>query len=295
MSRKKSLFFGSGCALVTPFKNGDVDFLAFEELISEQIRNGTDALIVLGTTGEAPTINENEREEIISFASNVVKKRVPLIIGTGTNSTEVTLRYTKMAERLGADGCLLVTPYYNKSTEDGLYEHFKKVAGSVDIPLILYNVPTRTCVNIPLNVYGRLKEIDNIVGIKEASPNVGYMSEIISLYGDYFDVYTGNDDLTYVNLSLGGYGVISVVANLIPSYMHQLCYEFKNGSIEKSRDLSLRIIPLIREMFSEVNPVPVKEALSQMGLCTNQLRLPLTSSSRKEQISKILREYALRE
>ena len=293
MSRKKNLFFGSGCAIVTPFKDGEVDYQAFEELINLQIRNGTDALIVLGTTGEAPTVSESERENIISFANDVISKRVPLIVGTGTNSTEVTLRYTKMARDKGADGCLLVTPYYNKATDIGLYEHYKKVAQSVDIPLILYNVPTRTNVNIPLGVYDRLKEIDTIVGIKEASPNVSYMSEIISLYGDYFDIYTGNDDLTYVCLSLGGSGVISVVANLIPSYMHQLCYEFKNGNAQKSRELSLKLIPLIREMFFEVNPVPVKEALFQMRLCTNQLRLPLTESSRKEQISRVLKEYKL--
>ena len=293
MSRKKNLFFGSGCAIVTPFKDGEVDYQAFEELINLQIRNGTDALIVLGTTGEAPTVSESERENIISFANDVISKRVPLIVGTGTNSTEVTLRYTKMARDKGADGCLLVTPYYNKATDIGLYEHYKKVAQSVDIPLILYNGPTRTNVNIPLGVYDRLKEIDTIVGIKEASPNVSYMSEIISLYGDYFDIYTGNDDLTYVCLSLGGSGVISVVANLIPSYMHQLCYEFKNGNAQKSRELSLKLIPLIREMFFEVNPVPVKEALFQMRLCTNQLRLPLTESSRKEQISRVLKEYKL--
>ncbi|MBQ7352667.1 MAG: 4-hydroxy-tetrahydrodipicolinate synthase [Clostridia bacterium] len=293
MSRKRNLFFGSGCAIATPFRNGEIDYPAFGELISLQIRNGTDALIVLGTTGEAPTINENERREIILFAKEKIGGRIPLIIGTGTNSTEVSIRYTKMAYDLGADACLLVTPYYNKATPNGLYEHYKKVAQSVDIPLILYNVPTRTCVNIPLEIYERLKEIDNIVGIKEASPSVSYMSEIISLYGDYFDVYTGNDDLTYVNLSLGGSGVISVCANLIPSYMHQLCYEFKNGNIEKSRELSLKLIPLIREMFSEVNPVPVKEALSQMGLCLSDMRLPLTKSMRKEQITKVLKEYNL--
>lgn len=293
MSRKRNLFFGSGCAIITPFKNGEIDYGSFEELIKLQIRNGTDALIVLGTTGEAPTVNEKEREEIISFAVGVINKRVPLIVGCGTNSTEVTMRYTKMAHRLGSDGCLLVTPYYNKATNQGLYEHYKKVAQSVDIPLILYNVPSRTNVNIPIDVYEKLKEIDTIVGIKEASPSVSYMSEIISLYGDYFDIYTGNDDLTYVNLSLGGSGVISVVANLIPSYMHQLCYEFKNGNIQKSRELSLKIIPLIREMFFEVNPVPVKEALKQMGLCTGQMRLPLTESSRGEQIAKVLKSYNL--
>ena len=284
MSRKRNLFKGSACALVTPFKNGEIDYRSLEGLIDFQISNGTDAIVLLGTTGEASTVNEDEREKIIPFARDKIGGRVPLIVGTGTNSTEVSVRYTKMAEKLGADGCLVVTPYYNKATDEGLALHFKKVAGSVDIPVILYNVPSRTGMQIPISVYRELSKIDNIVGVKEASGNVTYMSQIISELGDDFDIYSGCDELTFTTLALGGKGVISVVANVIPSHMHQLCMEFLQGDVTKSRQLQLQISPLIKEMFHEVNPVPIKTALYLLGLCENEFRLPLSPSRRVDEI-----------
>lgn len=288
MSRKRNLFKGSACAIVTPFKNGEIDYGALDGLINFQISNGTDAIVLLGTTGEASTVNEDEREKVIPFAKERTRGKVPLIVGTGTNSTEVSVRYTKMAERLGADGCLVVTPYYNKATEQGLISHYKNVAGSVDIPIILYNVPTRTGVSISRRGYESLASVDNIVGVKEASGNITYMTELISTFGNDFDVYSGCDELTFTTLALGGKGVISVVANIIPSHMHQLCMEFLEGNVVKSRELQLQISPLIKEMFMEVNPVPVKTALSLLGLCENEFRLPLSASSRTEEILAVL-------
>ena len=233
MSRKKTLFFGSGTAIVTPFSNGGIDYEAFGELIDFQLSSGTDAIIVLGTTGEASTIYENERSEIISFAKKKINKKAPLIVGTGNPATSVAVRYSKNAQEMGADGCLVVTPYYNKAPETGLCEHFTAIAESVDIPIIMYNVPSRTGVNIPLSVYEKLKDVENIVGVKEASGNIGYVQELIALYGDCYDVYSGCDDLILPTLALGGQGVISVVSNIVPSYVHQLCKEFKAGNIEK--------------------------------------------------------------
>ena len=293
MGRKKSLFFGCGTAVVTPFSDGVVDYLAFGELIEQQIRGGADAIVVLGTTGEAPTIYENERSEIIAFAKRKINRRVPLIVGTGSNATSVAVRYTKAAEALGADGCLVVSPYYNKATPKGLYEHYKAVAKSVKIPIIMYNVPTRTGVNIPVDVYGELAKIDNIVAVKEASGSISYLTEIIEKYGDYYDVYTGCDELALPTLSLGGKGVISVVSNLLPSHMHQICAEHQNGNLKKAQELSLYISPLIKELFCEVNPIPVKNALCQMGLCKDEMRLPLCKSTRHKQISALLKKYNL--
>lgn len=293
MSRKKCLFFGSGTAIVTPFSQGEVDYEAFGELIDFQLSSGTDAIIVLGTTGEASTVYENERSEIISFAKKKINKKVPLIVGTGNPATSVAIRYSKNAQEMGADGCLVVTPYYNKATERGLYEHYEAIAKSVSIPIIMYNVPSRTGVNIPLSVYGKLKDVENIVGIKEASGNIGYVQELISLYGDYYDIYSGCDDLILPTLALGGKGVVSVVSNIVPSYVHQLCKEFETGNMEKSRELQLFLSPLIKEMFQEVNPIPIKTALYIMGMCKNEFRLPMCKSTREKQIREILERYAL--
>lgn len=293
MGKKQQVFFGSGCALVTPFKNGEIDYEALEELIDFQIRNGTDAIILLGTTGEASTINENEREKIIPFAKEKIGGRVPLIVGTGTNSTEVSVRYTKMAESLGASACLAVTPYYNKATDNGLIEHYKKVAGSVDIPIILYNVPSRTGVNISFKVYRELAQIQNIVGVKEASGSVSYLQKLIRDFGNDFDVYSGNDDLTLTTLALGGKGVISVCANLTPSLMHQLCYEYASDNLTKSRELEYKLLPLFDELFKEVNPIPVKTALYLMGLVKNEFRLPLCKSTRLTELESVLSQLNL--
>lgn len=293
MARKQGLFFGSGVALVTPFRNGEIDYEALEELIDFQIRNGTDAIVLLGTTGEASTINESEREKIIPFAKEKIKGRVPLIVGTGTNSTEVSVRYTKMAQELGANGCLVVTPYYNKATDNGIVAHYEKVAGSVDIPIILYNVPSRTGVTISKGVYRELSKIDNIVGVKEASGSISYMQEIARELDGMLDIYTGNDELTYSTLALGGKGVISVCANVTPSLMHQICYEFKSGNYQKSRELLFRLLPLINELFKEVNPIPVKASLYLMGMVKNEFRLPLCKSTRLSELENVLSQLNL--
>ena len=293
MGRKKSLFFGSGTALVTPFSEGEIDYKSFGEMIEHQISCGTDAIIILGTTGEASTIYENERCEIISFARQKIASRVPLIVGTGSNATSVAIRYTKSAEALGADGCLVVSPYYNKATPKGLVMHFREIAKSVKIPIILYNVPGRTGISIPIDTYGELALQENIIGIKEASGSIGYTEEAIEKYKDYFDIYTGCDELILPTLALGGKGVISVASNIMPSHTHQLCYEFLKGNIEKARELQLYLNPLIKELFAEVNPIPVKTALYKMGMCKNEFRLPMCKSTRERQITSILKKYNL--
>ncbi|MBE6664446.1 MAG: 4-hydroxy-tetrahydrodipicolinate synthase [Ruminococcaceae bacterium] len=291
MCNKEKVFFGSACAMVTPFKNGEIDYSAFGKLIDYQIENGTDAIVVLGTTGEAPTISEAERGEIVAFAKNRINGRTPLIVGTGTNSTESTVRYSKNAHSLGANAILCVTPYYNKPTENGLVEHYKAVADSVDIPVILYNVPSRTGVNLSVGALEKLKDIPNIVGIKEASGSIGYFDALVARFGDYYHFYTGNDELTLSSLACGGDGVISVVGNVLPKEMHILCQSFKNGDIEKSREIQHALLPLIKELFYEVNPVPVKTALNIMGLIENELRLPLVKSTRYSEIKTLISKY----
>lgn len=293
MNTKKTLFFGSATAIVTPFINGEIDYAAFGRLIDFQLSQESDAIVILGTTGEAPTIYENERNELIAFAKKKINGCVPLIVGTGSNATSVAVRYTKSACELGADGCLVVSPYYNKSTSKGLVEHFKAIAQSVNIPIILYNVPSRTGVNIPIDVYGELRDVSNIIGIKEASGSLGYLTELIQRYGSSFNVYTGCDELILPTLALGGYGVISVVSNIVPRLVHNLCYEFSKGNVRKAREIQLYLNPLIKELFYEVNPIPVKQALCQMKLCKNEYRLPLCPSSREKELSTLLEEYGL--
>lgn len=290
MTKKQKVFCGCATALVTPFKDSKIDYNAFGNLIEYQIKNNIDAILILGTTGEAPTISEDERAEAISFAKEKIGGRVPLIVGAGTNSTESTVRYSVSAQRLGADALLCVTPYYNKPNPKGLVCHYKEIAKRVDLPIILYNVPSRTGLNIPLEVYEELSKIENIVGIKEASGSLGYFGEIASKYLDEFYLYTGNDDLTLSSLAMGGSGVISVVSNALPREMVELCSRFFSGDLEGSRKMQLRLLPIIKEMFIETNPVPIKEMLFQMKMCQNEHRLPLFSSSRSTEIGKLLFE-----
>ena len=290
---KQTLFTGSATAIVTPFRDGGIDYESFGNLIDFQIENKTDAIVVLGTTGESATIAESERYEIIAFAKRRINKRVPLIVGSGTNNTQVSIRYSKSAESQGADGLLIVTPYYNKATERGLIEHYSQIAKSVNVPIILYNVPSRTGVNMPTSVYKALSSIENIVGIKEASGNIGYTAEIIHTCHDNYDIYSGCDDLTLPILSLGGKGVISVVSNVIPETMHTLCHEFLNGNHQKATEIQLHLIPLIKEMFKEVNPIPIKTALYLLGKIQNEFRLPLCQSTRQDSIEAVLKQYNL--
>lgn len=276
------IFKGSGVALITPFDdNNNIDFLKLGELIEFQIANYTDAIIVCGTTGESANMVDAERKEVIKFTIDKVNKRVPVIVGSGSNNTSHSCKLSEYSEMEGADGLLLVTPYYNKCSQEGLYLHYKTIANSVTLPIILYNVPTRTCVNLEPQTVKRLSEISNIVGLKEASNNISQITEIFSLINDDFDIYSGNDDQILPILSLGGKGVISVVANILPYEMHRLCYSFFEGYLEESKDIQLQYYNLIRNLFIEVNPAPIKEAMNYLGYNVGNCRLPLCNISDK--------------
>jgi 4-hydroxy-tetrahydrodipicolinate synthase len=276
---KNTIFTGSATAVVTPFLDkGGVDFEAVAALLDYQIRHGADALVVLGTTGEASTVTAAERADLLRFAVAHVKKRVPVIAGTGSNCTAHAVEWTLQARQSGADAALLVTPYYNKCTQKGLFAHFSAIAKAVALPLILYNVPGRTNVNLLPSTVLALTEHKNVVGIKEASGNLEQVAEIARLCGDTLDIYSGNDEITLPVLALGGAGVISTVGNAIPRLMHDLCANFMTGKIRESRDIQLKILPLIRACFAEVNPIPVKAALNAMGLNAGVPRLPLTEA-----------------
>ena len=272
---KDILFTGSGVAIVTPFHAGAVNFPAFGRLIDRQIDGGTDAIIVCGTTGEAATMTQKERMETIAYCVDRVAGRVPVIAGTGANDTQVARENALAAERLGVDGLLIVTPYYNKSNEEGIYQHFKTVADAVDIPCILYNIPGRCGCGISERNVERLAAHPNIMGIKEASGNVAYAAKIAHLLSDDFRMYSGEDALTVPLMSLGASGTISVWADVQPQLVHDMCRAYLDGDVERARDIQIAGQPLINALFSEVNPIPVKEALAQMGMIEANYRMPL--------------------
>ena len=271
----KKLFEGSGVALVTPFKDGKVNYEKLGELIEWHIANKTDSIIVCGTTGESATMTDEERKTTIKFVVDKVNKRIPVIAGSGSNNTAYSIELSKYCQEVGVDGLLIVTPYYNKSTQDGLIKHYTTIANSVDLPIILYNVPGRTGVNIKPSTVEKLSKIENIVAIKEASGDISQVAEIARLCGEDFTIYSGNDDQIVPILSLGGSGVISVLANICPKESHDLVYSFLSGDIETSRKLQLDLKPLIDALFTEVNPVPVKTAMNLLGMDVGSLRLPL--------------------
>ncbi len=289
---KKILFTGSGVALVTPFINNGINFEVLEELIEFHIENETDAIIVCGTTGEPSTMNEDEWREVAEFTVKISNGRIPVIVGTGANDTKVAVKRTKMALDLKADGALVVTPYYNKTTQRGIIEHYRLI-NEIGIPIIVYNVPSRTGLNINSKTAYELSKLKNIVGIKEASGNFSQIAEIASLCGDELHIYSGNDDQVLPILALGGKGVISVSANVIPNDTHNMVKSFLNGEIEKSRELQLKAIELINTLFFEVNPIPVKEAVRQIGFDVGKCRLPLVDVDEIGQlkISKALENY----
>ena len=289
---KKILFTGSGVALVTPFINNGINFEVLEELIEFHIENETDAIIVCGTTGEPSTMNEDEWREVAEFTVKISNGRIPVIVGTGANDTKVAIKRTKMALDLKADGALVVTPYYNKTTQRGIIEHYKLI-NEIGIPIIVYNVPSRTGLNINSKTAYELSKLKNIIGIKEASGNFSQIAEIASLCGDELHIYSGNDDQVLPILALGGKGVISVSANVIPNDTHNMVKSFLNGEIEKSRELQLKAIELINTLFFEVNPIPVKEAVRQIGFDVGKCRLPLVAVDEIGQlkISKALENY----
>jgi 4-hydroxy-tetrahydrodipicolinate synthase len=289
------MFKGAIVAIVTPFKNGKVDEEKLRELIEFQITNGTDGIVPCGTTGESPTLSHEEHDRVIEITVDAVRKRVPVIAGTGSNSTAEALRLTKHAHEVGADGALMVCPYYNRPTQEGLYQHYKFIAENVSIPIIVYNIPGRTGVNLLPETLARLAKISNIVGTKEASGSLKQMHDVISLCGPDFDVLSGDDFFTYPLLSLGGHGIISVVSNVAPADMASLVDAFDAGDLKKAKDLHFKMVPLIDSLFIETNPVPVKAALAMMGKIEYEVRLPLErmSEGNYEKLKKAMMTYGL--
>ena len=273
-----AVFKGAGVAIVTPFtKNNEVDYEKLGELIEYQITNKTDAIVICGTTGEASPLSHEEHLECIRYTVKKVAGRIPVIAGTGSNSTETAIYLSQEAEKYGADALLLVTPYYNKATQNGLIAHFTTIANSVSVPIILYNVPGRTGCNItPKTVATLVKNVKNIVGVKEASGNIAQAAEIMQLTDGKIDLYSGNDDMVVPILSLGGAGVISVLSNVAPKETHDMVYKFLEGDLVGSRELQLKYLPLVNALFCEVNPIPVKKAVNMMGFEVGELRMPLT-------------------
>lgn len=285
MNTKRKLINGCATAIITPFRNGEVDFEALKSLIERQILSGVESLVVLGTTGESPTVSYEERDEIIRTSKEAINGRARLIVGTGSNSTKTAQKLTQVAEKLGADGVLCVTPYYNKATPTSLATHYKEIAGATDLPVILYNVPSRTGVSLTTDTLDELTDVPNIVGVKEATGDVLDLERKIARYGERFLFYSGSDELVLPSYSVGAVGVISAVANVIPCEMVTLCQLIEQNEWQRARELTHKISPLIKELYREVNPVAVKCALSLLGLCKNELRLPLAPSSRENQIA----------
>lgn len=273
-----SIFTGAGVALVTPFKEDlSVDYDQLEKFIDFQIDNGTDSIIICGTSGEASTMSHDEQIEVVSACVSHVNGRIPVIAGAGANCTDEALNLAKRSEKAGADGLLVVTPYYNKATQKGLEEYYTTVGNSVDIPIIMYNVPGRTGTNIqPATAVKIAKSVDNIVAIKEASGDIGQVATLAALADGYLDIYSGNDDQVVPLLALGGKGVISVLSNVAPRETHDMVMKFLDGDVKGSLDIQLKYMDVIHNLFSEVNPIPAKRAVSEMGYCRNIVRRPLT-------------------
>lgn len=289
------MFEGSIVAIVTPFKGGKVDEKALSNLIEWHIKSGTNAIVPCGTTGESATLEYEEHYRVIEITVKTVNKRVPVIAGTGANSTDETIMITKKAKKLGADAALLVAPYYNKPTQEGLYRHYKAVADAVNIPIVLYNVPGRTAVNILPSTVARLSEVKNIVAIKEATGDMKQVSEVIRLCGEKMTVISGDDFTTLPLLALGGKGVISVTANVAPREVSDMCRLWRGGKHKEARALHYKLEPLNSAMFIETNPIPAKTSLSLMGKIREEFRLPLCemSAANKDKLRKTLRDFGL--
>lgn len=290
---KKILFKGCGTAIATPFTEDGVNFEEFKKLIEFQIEQGVDSIIVCGTTGESSTMTEEERKQTIKFAIDTVAGRIPVIAGTGANNTKSAIEMSKYAQSVGADGLLIVTPYYNKTTQAGLIAHYSAIAKEVTLPIILYSVPSRTGVNIAPETCLELSKIENIVAIKEASGNISQIAKIASLCKDNLNIYSGNDDQIIPILSLGGLGVISVLSNIEPKFTHNMVMNFLNGNIKDAKDAQLKCLPLVEALFCEVNPIPVKEALNILGYNYGIPRLPLIplSEAGKQKLEKAMKNF----
>ncbi|MGN0248415.1 MAG: 4-hydroxy-tetrahydrodipicolinate synthase [Lachnospiraceae bacterium] len=293
-----AIFTGAGVAIVTPFhEDGSVNYEAFEKQIELQIAGGTDAIIVCGTTGESSTLTHEEHLDVIRFCVEKVNKRIPVVAGTGSNCTQTAIYLSQEAEKAGADGLLLVTPYYNKCTQKGLYEHFKMVAESVNIPIILYNIPGRTggVLIQPETVVSLCRDVKNIVGVKDATGNISGVAKVLQLANGDVDLYSGNDDQIVPILSLGGKGVISVLSNVAPKQTHDICQLYFDGKVKESAQLQLKALPVIDGLFCEVNPIPVKKAMNLMGLNAGPLRRPLTEmeDEHAEKLAAAMKEFGI--
>ncbi len=292
---KKTIFSGAATAIITPFKDGKIDYVSFKKIIEDQINGGVDGIVVAGTTGEAATLTHEEHCECIDFVVKEVDGRVPVIAGTGSNDTAYGIELSQYACKAGADALLLVTPYYNKATPKGLIKNFLETADKTDKPIILYNVPSRTGCNISLPVYKELAKHERIVAVKEASGNISAIAELIAECGDYFDIYSGNDDQIVPIMSLGGKGVISVLSNVLPRETHDLCQLCLDGNFKDAADMQLKYLKFINALFCEVNPVPVKTAMAALGYCTEEMRLPLCEmeESNKEKLLGAMKTLSL--
>ena len=291
---KKTVFTGSGVALVTPIKNNKVDFDKLGELLDFHIANSTDAIILCGTTGEAPTLPDDEHLRIFDYSVDRVGGKIPLIGGTGSNYTDHAIEFSKYAQKAGLDGVLCVTPYYNKTTQKGLVAHYNAIANAIDIPVILYNVPSRTGVGLSLGALDELSKTENIVAIKEASGDIAFASKIAANID--MELYSGNDDMIVPMLSIGGIGVISVVANVAPKQTHDLCQLYFDGKVKEAAKMQLDMLDLVEKMFIEVNPIPVKNAMNMMGMDVGDLKLPLVDLSEENavKVRKALIDYGIK-
>ena len=292
---KTTIFTGAATAIITPFRNGSVDYTAFGSIIDNNIEGGIDAIVVAGTTGEGSTLSHEEHCEVLRFAYEKIAGRVPAIAGTGSNDTSYGIELSKYAADIGYEGLLLVTPYYNKATPKGLIKSFTAIADAAKVPSILYNVPSRTGVNIPISVYKELAKHEYIVATKEASGNLSAIAELLAECGDSIDVYSGNDDQIVPILSLGGKGVISVLSNLMPKETHDICALWFEGKVKESAALQLRLLDLVNALFCEVNPIPAKAAMEMLGFCDGELRLPLCEidPANREKLRAVMQKHEL--
>ena len=293
---KNTIFTGAGVAIITPMlEDGSVDYAGLAKNIDFQIENGTDAIIICGTTGESSTLDDKEHRECIRFAVEHTHNRIPVIAGTGSNDTKYAIELSQEAQELGANGLLIVTPYYNKTTQRGLVAHYNAIADSVDLPIILYNVPSRTGVGFDVSTVAALAEHKNIAAIKEASGNIGYTAKVAAKCGDKIDIYSGNDDMIVPIMSLGGKGVISVLSNVLPKETHQMTQYCLENNFAAASELQLKYLRLINDLFMEVNPIPVKEALNLMGFSCGRCRLPLStlSEANRALLADVMKKHGL--
>lgn len=287
------IFKGTATAIITPFTEDGVDFIALEAILDDQLKNGVDAVVVLGTTGEPATMTQDEKKAVISLAVKKLKGVIPVIVGTGANSTATAIDSSILAQNLGADALLIVTPYYNKCTQEGIIAHYKAIADKTSLPIICYNVPGRTGVNLLPQTFAKLAEIENIVAIKEASGNMEQIEECLRLCKGKADVYSGDDGITVPVMAMGGLGVISVASNVIPKYVSDMTRAYFAGDMQKARDMQLDMLPLVKLLFCEVNPIPIKKAMQLKGACNGKLRLPLTemTSQNADKLALELKKY----